>query len=150
MSVFDDFDLILDYAHIWNWAPDWDIVKSIYEKFPEAYSVLTPFAYAYMEELIRTTTSDYELPLFDRNKQPVKVRVGMALITLAIEENQSNLDYVALLERAKRHFKYTQITIDENGRNSVMHGRIHPRFWSKEAFEELIHDISELSKYSRF
>lgn len=23
MSVFDDFDLILDYAHMWNWAPDW-------------------------------------------------------------------------------------------------------------------------------
>lgn len=150
MSVFDDFDLILDYAHMWNWAPDWDVVKNIYKKFPESYSVLTPFAYSYMEEMIRTTTSDYGLPLFDRNKQPVKVRVGMALIALAIEENKNNADYVALLEKAKKHFKYTQIAIDENARNGVMHGRVHPRFWSKEAFGDLIPDIAELSQYSKF
>ena len=84
MSIFDDFDLILDYAHMWNWAPDWDLAKRIYRSIPESYSILTPFAYSYLEELIRTTTSDYELPLFDRDKQPVKVRVGMALIALAI------------------------------------------------------------------
>ena len=119
MSVFDDFDLILDYAHMWNWAPDWYLAQSIYKKFPESYSILTPFAYSYLEEMIRTTTSDYELPLFDRDKQPVKVSVGMALIALAIKENQNNPDYVALLEQAKRHFKYTQISIDENGRNST-------------------------------
>lgn len=111
MSVFDDFDLILDYAHMWNWVPDWYLAQSIYKKFPESYSILTPFAYSYLEEMIRTTTSDYELPLFDRDKQPVKVSVGMALIALAIKENQNNPDYVALLEQAKRHFKYTQISI---------------------------------------
>jgi hypothetical protein len=105
MSVFDDFDLILDYAHMWNWVPDWYLAQSIYKKFPESYSILTPFAYSYLEEMIRTTTSDYELPLFDRDKQPVKVSVGMALIALAIKENQNNPDYVALLEQAKRHFK---------------------------------------------
>lgn len=69
MSVFDDFDLILDYAHMWNWAPDWYLAQSIYKKFPESYSILTPFAYSYLEEMIRTTTSDYEVancfnPLF--------------------------------------------------------------------------------------
>ena len=111
MSVFDDFDLILDYAHMWNWVPDWYLAQSIYKKFPESYSILTPFAYSYLEEMIRTTTSDYELPLFDRDKQPVKVSVGMALIALAIKENQNNPDYVALLEQAKRHFKYTQISM---------------------------------------
>ena len=95
MSVFDDFDLILDYAHMWNWVPDWYLAQSIYKKFPESYSILTPFAYSYLEEMIRTTTSDYELPLFDRDKQPVKVSVGMALIALAIKENQNNPDYVA-------------------------------------------------------
>lgn len=110
----------------------------------------SPHCLFLLEEMIRTTTSDYELPLFDRDKQPVKVSVGMALIALAIKENQNNPDYVALLEQAKRHFKYTQISIDENGRNSVMHGRIHPRFWTKESFEQLIHDIAVLSKYSRF
>ena len=148
MSVFDDFDLILDYAHMWNWVPDWYLAQSIYKKFPESYSILTPFAYSYLEEMIRTTTSDYELPLFDRDKQPVKVSVGMALIALAIKENQNNPDYVALLEQAKRHFKYTQISIDENGRNSVMHGRFHPRFWTKESFEQLIHDIAVLKIFT--
>lgn len=31
-----------------------------------------------------------------------------------------------------------------------MHGRVHPRFWSQEVFEDLIRDIAELSKYSKF
>ena len=150
MSIFDDFDLILDYAHMWNWVPYWDLAKNIYKQFPESYSILTPFAYSYLEEMIRTTTSDYGLPLFDREEKPVKVHVGMRLIALAIKENQNNPDYVRLLEKSKRHFKYTQTTMDENGRNKVMHGRVHPRFWSKEDFEQLIHDIAELSKYSRF
>ena len=108
MSVFDDFDLILDYAHMWNWAPDWNLAQDIYKTFPESYSILTPFAYSYLEEMIRTTTSDYGLPLFDRDKQPVKVRVGMALIALAIEENQNNPDYVSLLGQFTRN--YTQTT----------------------------------------
>lgn len=106
MSIFDDFDLILDYAHMWNWVPDWDLAKNIYKQFPESYSVLTPFAYSYLEEMIRTTTSDYGLPLFDREENPVKVHVGMSLIALAIKENQNNPDYVRLLEKSKRHFKY--------------------------------------------
>lgn len=150
MSVFNDFDVIMDYAHMWNWVPDWNLAREIYRQFPNSYSILTPFAYSYLEEMIRTTTSDYELPLFDKNHKPVKVRVGMALINLAIEENTDNIEYVALLEEAKKYFKYTQITLDENGRNNVMHGHIHPRFWSKEAFEQLIHDIAEMSKFSRF
>ncbi len=62
-------------------------VKDIRE-IPDSFSVLTPFAYSYLEELIRTTTSDYGLPLFDRNGQTVKVNVGMKLISLAIAENQ--------------------------------------------------------------
>lgn len=40
-----DFDEICDYAHMWNWAPDWYMVKQIYTTFPDSYSVLTPFAY---------------------------------------------------------------------------------------------------------
>ena len=76
MSVFEDIDQIIDYAHFWNWAPDWNVVKEIYQKVPDSYSVLMPFAYAYLEEMIRTTTSDYGLPLFDRDKKPVKVTVS--------------------------------------------------------------------------
>ena len=150
MSVFDDFETIMDYAHFWNWAPDWLVVKDIYCKVPESYSVLTPFAYSYLEEMIRTTTSEYGLPLFDRDRKPVKVKVGMALINLAIEENGDKPEYVELLNKAKKHFKYTETTIEENGRNNVVHGHVHPRFWSKEAFEDLIHEIAELSRFSQF
>ena len=32
MNIKNDFQEILDYAHYWNWAPDWLIVKEIYEK----------------------------------------------------------------------------------------------------------------------
>ena len=55
-----------------------------------------------------------------------------------------------MLEKIKKHYKYLQNTNDENGRNRVMHGHVHPRFWSKEAFEELIHDIAMMSKFSQF
>ena len=150
MSVFEDFDEIMEHAHFWNWAPDWNVAKEVYRKVPDSYSVLTPFAYTYLEEMIRTTTSDYGLPLFDRNEQPVKVRVGMSLIKLAIEENQDNPEYIKLLESAKKHFKYTNDCNDENGRNRIMHGHVHPRFWSEESFEQLIHEIAELSKFSKF
>jgi hypothetical protein len=150
VSIVEDFDEINRYAHFWNWLPDWNVVKELYEEFPNSYSVLTPFAYTYLEEMIRTTTSDYGLPLFDRNEQPVRVRVGMGLINLALEENQDNPEYIKLLENTKKHFKFTHACNDENGRNLVLHGHVHPRFWSKESFEELIHEIAELSKFSKF
>ena len=132
MALQEEFNQIIDYAHFWNWAPDWGEVQRIYEKFPDSFSVLTPFAYSYLEELIRTTTSDYGLPLFDRNGQPVKVNVGMKLISLAIAENQNNQEYVKVLEETKKYFKYVKVNNDENGRNRVMHGFVHPRFWSKD------------------
>ena len=150
MSVFDDLDVIWGHSHYWNWSPDWLVVKEVYEKVPAAYSVLMPFAYSYFEEMIRSTTSEYSCPLFDRNGDPVKVKVGMALINMAIEENKENSEYVALLEKAKKYFKYTENSNDENGRNRVMHGRVHPRFWSQEDFENLIHDIAEMSPFAQF
>ena len=150
MSVYNDLDKIWEHSHFWNWSPDWLIVKEVYEKVPESYSVLMPFAYSYFEEMIRTTTSEYGLPLFDREGKPIKVKVGMALIKLAIEENITNSEYVFLLEKAKKHFINAEIKNDEYGRNRVVHGRVHPRFGSKENFENLIHDIAEMSVYARF
>ena len=150
MAITNDFNTIIEYAHYWNWAPDWLVVQEIYNKIPESYSVLTPFAYTYLEELIRTTTSEYGVSLFDRNGQPVRIKVGMALINLAIQENASNIEYIKMLEKTKTYFSHINNTNDENGRNRVLHGHIHPRFWSKEAFENLIHHISELSKFSKF
>ena len=150
MSVYDDMDRIWEHSHYWNWSPDWLVVKEIYEKVPTSYSVLMPFVYSYFEEMIRSTTSEYSCPLFDRNGAPVKVKVGMALINMAIDENKENSEYVALLEKAKKYFKYTENSYDENGRNRVMHGRVHPRFWSQEDFESLIHDIAEMSPFAQF
>lgn len=150
MSVIEDFDKIMEYAHFWNWAPDWHIAKEIYLKFPDSYSVLTPFAYTYLEEMIRTTTSDYGIPPFNQDGQPNKVRVGMSLIALAIDENKDNIEYINALECMKKHFTYQEVSNEQNGRNRVMHGHIHPRFWSKEVFESLIHEIASLSKYSMF
>ena len=69
MSILKDFDEIYDHAHMWNWGPDWLIVKDPHE---------------------------------------------------------------------------------ENGRNKVLHGHLHPRFWGKEDFENLIHDIAEMSQYAGF
>ena len=43
-DINKDFSKIMDYAHFWNWRPDWSVVSNIYATFPESYSVLTPFA----------------------------------------------------------------------------------------------------------
>lgn len=151
MSVFDDFETILDYAHFWNWAPDWDVVKDIYLKIPESYSVLTPFAFTYLEEMIRSTTSEYGMPFFDREGKPNNFKRGKKLINLAIAENSDKKEYVALLNKTKKYFMYVSDGMhNENVRNNILHGHLHPRFWSKETFEQLIHDIAELSPFAGF
>ena len=150
MSIQEDFNEIIKYAHFWNWSPDWQVVKEIYHLKPESYSVLTPFAYTYLEEMIRSSTTEYGLPPFDRNGQRNIFKTGIYLINLAINENKSNQEYVNLLEKAKNYFTYTKNKANENGRNKVMHGHIHPRFWYQEDFEELIHFIALLSKHSKF
>lgn len=96
MPVFEDLEIILDHAHFWNWAPDWSVVKDIYSRIPESYSVLMPFAYSYLEELIRSTTSEYGIPFLDRNGKKFNFKVGMSLIKLAKKKmriNQSMLRY---------------------------------------------------------
>lgn len=37
-----------------------------------------------------------------------------------------------------------------NNRNSVQHGYMHPRFWTRESLETLIHDKARLSPYAGF
>ena len=101
MNIKNDFQEILDYAHYWNWAPDWLIVKEIYEKIPESYSVLTPFAYAYLEELIRSTTSEYGRELLDEKGNQKRRKVGLGLIQLAKDENNKNLEYMQRLNEIK-------------------------------------------------
>ncbi len=151
MSIINDFDTIYDYTHMWNWGPDWIIVKEIYSKFPDSYSVLTPFAYTYLEELIRSTTSEYGVPLLNREGKKNNIKVGIKLVNLAIRENNENEPYVKLLEKAKKYFRYDyNDPHDENGRNTVLHGHLHPRFWDKDEFEKLIHFIAEMSPYAGF
>ena len=151
MSIFKDFSEIYDYTHMWNWGPDWILVKDIYIIFPDSYSVLTPFAYTYLEELIRSTTSEYGMPLLNREEKKNNLKVGIKLINLAITENIENDPYVKLLEKAKKYFRYDyDDPHDENGRNTVLHGHLHPRFWDKDGFEKLIHLIAEMSPYAGF
>lgn len=150
MNIKNDFQEILDYAHYWNWAPDWLIVKEIYEKIPESYSVLTPFAYAYLEELIRSTTSEYGKELLDEKGNPKRRKVGLSLIRLAKDENNKNLEYIEKLNEIKKYFENSADLDSGDNRNGVDHGYMHPIFWTQESFENLIHDIAQISKYSKF
>lgn len=150
MNVDDDFKEIMDYAHFWNWLPDWGVVQKVYQTVPDSFSVLTPFAYSYLEELIRSTTSEYGIEILDDSGKPKKRKVGIALINLAISENNSNLDYVTLLEKTKGYFSTSNPIDKGDNRNNVVHGYMHPRFWDKESFERLLYDIATLSKYSKF
>jgi hypothetical protein len=150
MNIDDDFNEIMDYAHFWNWLPDWGVVQEVYQTVPNSFSVLTPFAYAYLEELIRTTTSEYGIEILDDSGKPKKRKVGTGLINLAISENSNNLDYIELLEKVKTYFSSSRPIDGGDNRNNVVHGYMHPRFWDKESFERLLHDIAILSKHSKF
>ena len=151
MNLSDSFDEILKYCHFWNWSPDWDVVIKVYEAFPQSYSVLTPFAYSYLEELIRSTTSEYGYELRDEKGNPKKRRVGNRLINLAIEENKpKSQEFVDILEEMKSYYSSSPVSDEGDNRHSVAHGYMHPRFWNKESFEKLVHDIARLSKFSGF
>ena len=151
MNISESFEEILKYSHFWNWVPDWDVAQKVYEAFPESYSVLSPFAYSYLEELIRSTTSEYGIELQDKNGNPKKRKVGFGLIQLAIIENKPNSqEFVSILEEIKSYFSLSQSSDEGDNRNSVAHGYMHPRFWNKESFEKLINDIARLSKYAGF
>ena len=150
MSINDDFIKIIEYAHYWNWVPDWGVLQEVYQAFPNSYSVLTPFAYTYLEEMIRSTTSEYGIEISDDSGKPIRRKVGIKLINLAINENSSNREFVDLLTKVKSYFICSESTDVGDNRNSVAHGYMHPRFWNRESFEDLIHDIALLSKHTHF
>lgn len=151
MTINKDFDIIIQNAHFWNWAPDWDVVRDIYTAFPSAYSVLTPFAFSYLEEMIRSRTSEYGRTLYDENHNKRNYRkVGLRLIELAEKENQADVTFIELLQRAKRYFDNSSEEDSGDNRNSTVHGYMHPRFWTKESFENLIHFIAEISPFAQF
>jgi hypothetical protein len=152
MELNEAFDEIYSYTHMWNWGPGWEVLRSIYQTFPNSYVVLTPFAFSYLEELIRSTTSEYGRELFNKDRSPKEYRnVGNKLIDLAIEENKATKpEYVKILYDIKCYFSQSGPFDSGDNRNSVAHGYLHPRFWDQESFEKLIIDIAKISKYAGF
>lgn len=150
MNLENKFKEIMKYAHWLNWLPDWEIVRKIYNEYPESYSVLLPFAYSYLEELIRSTTSEYGREIIDENGNEKTRKTGIDLINLAINQNREKIDYVSDLKELKKYFIKSKSDDEGNNRNNVIHGYMHPRFWDKETFEQLICNIAKISKYSRF
>lgn len=104
MNFEQDMDIILQYAHYWNWLPDWIVLQKVYSEFPDAYSILTPFAYSYLEEMIRSTTSEYGIELLDKKENPRRRKLGKGLISLANQENKNNQEYIKILDKIKHHF----------------------------------------------
>ena len=117
--------------------------------YPESYSILTPFAYSYLEECIRSTTSEYGREIVDKNGNEKYRRVGSKLVKLAIKENNDK-NYILLLQEILDYFEPSKCDDEGNNRNGVGHGYLHPRFWTKESFERLIHDIARISRYAKF
>ena len=104
--------------------------KNVYLTFPNSYSVLTPFAYSYLEELIRSTTSEYGRELVNTDGTLKKNRkVSINLIDLAIEENKdSKPEFVAILPEIKSYFSQSEPANIGDNRHSVAHGYMHSRF----------------------
>ena len=152
MELNEAFDEIYNHTHMLNWGPDWEVLRRVYLAFPNSYSILTPFAYSYLEELIRSTTSEYGRELINKDGTFKKYRkVGTKLIDLAIKENKvSKPEFVKILPEIKSYFSHSEPTDFGDNRNSVAHGYMHARFWDLESFEKLIFDIAKLSKYAGF
>lgn len=152
MEISKAFDEIYSYAHMWNWGPDWVVLRRVYQTFPDSYALLTPFAYSYLEELIRSTTSEYGRQLFNKDGSFKNHRkVGIKLIELAITENKlTKPEFVKILTEIKLYFAESKSTDLGNNRNSVVHGYMHPRYWNQESFETLIFNIGKVSKYAGF
>lgn len=131
-------------AHL-NWLYDIELTMKIYREYPDSYSVLFPFMYSYLEECIRSLTTEFGMNLLLDKK---RYKVGMELINFAIKENSKNKELVDLLEEYKKYFKISTIFDEGDNRNSVSHGYIHPSFWTKENFEELVKDVARLSKFN--
>lgn len=149
-ELLESFDTIISYAHMWNWGPDWLVAKEIYACHPESYSVLPPFAYAYFEELLRSTTSEYGRTLREDDGSEKRRKVGRGLLALAIDEHPNNAEYIAAVKSIEHYF-YDSTSLDSgNNRNSTLHGYMHSRYWTKESFETLISDIARLSPYAGF
>jgi len=149
-NIENDFLEIAAYAHWINWGPDWNVVRDVYSKFPNAYSVLTPFAYTYLEEMIRSRTSEYGREIIDNSGLPKRRSVGRRLIKLAKHENSDDRNYLEALKKIEKYYNDSNGVDAGDNRSSVAHGYMHPRFWSKESFEQLIHDIADFSKFARF
>lgn len=150
MDINNYFKEIMEYAHYWNWLPDWDIVQKIYSEIPNSYSVLTPFAYSYLEEVIRSTTSEYGIEIFNEEGKEKRRKTGIDLINMAINENKNNKEFVSILKEMKNYFIKSKSTDSGNNRNGVNHGYLHPRFWNEDSFEKLICDIARISRFSNF
>ncbi len=152
MELDKAFEEIYNHTHMWNWGPDWEVLRRVYQAYPNSYSILTPFAYSYLEELIRSTTSEYGRELYHSDGVLKKYRkVGTNLIDLAIEENKIRKpEFVKLLLEIRHYFSLSKSTDIGDNRNSVAHGYMHPRFWDQESFEKLILEIAKLSKYGEF
>ena len=115
-------------AHL-NWLPDVELAIRIYRDTPEAYGVLFPFMYSYLEECIRSLTTEFGKNLLLENK---RYTVGTELIRLAIEENSENKELVDLLEEYKKYFESSTMLDEGDNRNSVNHGYTHPIQWTEE------------------
>ena len=152
MGFNEDVQTILEYAHFWNWAPDWVVVRDVYTVFPESYSVLTPFAYSYLEELIRSRITDYGM--FNPTDSNGNIRgrsTGQTLFRLARKQNKDDVAFLDLINELYAKYFGSSGEFDRgDNRNSTMHGYMHPRYWAKESFEDLIHDIARLSPFAGF
>lgn len=137
-----DFDIIISNSHVYNWAPDLQIVREIYEEHDESFAVLTPFMYTYLEELIRSFTPEYGMEITKPQR-----KTGRHLLELASKENENKPKLTSLLNELRKYYSASTSEDCGNNRNSVMHGYMHPRYWTKKSFEQLVHDIARLSRY---
>ena len=67
-----------------------------------------------------------------------------------MERSEQELVRIEKLDKIEKYFENSTDLDSGDNRNSVDHGYMHPRFWTQESFESLIHDIAIMSKYSRF
>jgi hypothetical protein len=118
-------------------------------KIPDSFQVLIPFAYSYLEDIVRSMTStEYGVENKDGKFRVKCSKTIFDVIDQAIKENEKNENLVLALENIRKRFSHLKsINLFDNGgnRNSVAHGFLPPYYYSEDEFERLIKDIASIS-----
>ena len=146
-ETLHDFDILLADTHVGNWSKSLRIAKSVYKNIEDAQYILMPFMYTYLEESVRSMTTEYGAL---NGSEKSSKRIGGGLVDLAISESDDSEQQKLLRSIKQQYFRRFDGLMGGGNRNNVDHGVVPANDWSNEEFQKLVHDVAALTPYTDF